>query len=110
MMLMTILNCDDNDNDDNTDDAAVDDHLEELHQPGLVVHCANLLAQHAVEDLEKANYSNLEDPPLDKEGHLGYGEGERGGDEHEELGQQDRACSHCQPVSGADSLTSCGSR
>ena len=55
MIMMTILNCDDNDNDDNTDDAAVDDHLEELHQPGLVVHCANLLAEHAVKDLEKAN-------------------------------------------------------
>ena len=54
-MLMTILHCDDNDNDDNTDDAAVVDHLEELHQPGLVVHCANLLAKHAVEDLEKAH-------------------------------------------------------
>ena len=55
-MLMTILHCDDNDNDDNTDDDnAVDDHLEELHQPGLVVHCANLLAKHAVKDLEKAH-------------------------------------------------------
>ena len=50
---MAILHCDDNDNDDNNDDATVNDYLEELHQPGLVVHCANLLTQHAVKDLEE---------------------------------------------------------
>ena len=54
-MLMAILHCDDNDNDDNNDDATVNDYLEELHQPGLVVHCAHLLAKHAVKDLEKAH-------------------------------------------------------
>ena len=66
MMVMTIFHNEVNDDDYDADDVNMADHLEELHQPGLVVHCANLLAQHAVEDLEKANYSNLEDPPLDK--------------------------------------------
>ena len=55
-------------------------YLQQLHQPLLVVHGADLRAKDAVED-------------------LGNGEGERGGDQHEELGQQDGLGADCQTMS-----------
>lgn len=60
-------------------------HLDELHEPLLVVDGSDLAAEDEVEQLAD-------------------GPGERGCEEHEELGDGDGARPHGQPVPGADRL------